>query len=276
MAYLCIRKLIPFSNNMKKLGFILLLLSASYAANAGVYVMEGKYQNRNVYVQNSIASSGVGYCTYEVRVNGELTTDEINSSAFEIDLSALALKYGDKVQIEIKYKEGCSPKVLNPDVLKPKPTFETQSISVDGAGLIKWTTTNEQGSIPFTIEQFRWNKWIPVGEVDGRGLISENSYQFKATLHSGENKFRVKQSGSGNSQRFSLATTIVSGAPKLEYSVSKNNELVTFSGETLYEVYDYYGAIVKKGYGKTVNMSSLAKGGYYLCYDNEVSDFRRK
>lgn len=261
---------------MKNIFLSALLLFIASMLNAGVIVLEGKYQSKNIYVQNETASSGVGYCAYEVRVNGQLTTDEINSSAFEIDLSALQLKFGESITIEIKFKDGCAPKVLNPDALKPKPTFDTKTIAVESNGIIKWTTENENGSIPFVIEQFRWNKWIPVGEVTGKGTPGTNSYQFQVTFHSGENKFRVKQVGFGSQPRYSTPTTITCGSPKLEYSVAKGNSLITFTGETLFEVYDYYGSIVKKGFGKQVDMSNLAKGGYYLCYDNEVSEFRKK
>ena len=65
----------------------------------------------------------------------------------------------------------------------------------------------------------------------------------------------------------------LSGIPPF-YLTVKNT--ITFTGETLYEIYDYYGTIVKKGYGKQIDVSSLVKGGYYLCYDNEVVEFKKK
>jgi hypothetical protein len=261
---------------MKAAFFSILLFTASVAVQAGVIVLEGKYQNKNIYVQNSISSSGVGYCAYEVRVNGSITTDEINSTAFEIDLAAMGVKFGDNVVIQIKHKDGCAPKILNPEALKPKPTFDTKNIMVDQSGLLKWTTSNEQGPLPFVVEQFRWNKWIAVGEVSGKGTPEDNSYQFQVTLHSGENKFRVKQTGVSSQTRYSTPASITSGSPKVEYVVSKNNNVITFTSETLYEVYDYYGTIVKKGFGKLVDMSNLVKGGYYLCYDNVVTEFKKK
>ena len=57
------------------------------ALQAGTIVLEGKYQQKNLYVINGIAPEGVGFCVFEVTVNGDVTSDEINSSAFEIDLS---------------------------------------------------------------------------------------------------------------------------------------------------------------------------------------------
>src|SRR6267378_6381029 len=91
---------------------------------AGVLVLEGNYQGKNLYVSNPFASSGVGFCVYEVRVNDKISPDEINSSAFEIDFKYHQLKVGDKVEVKIFHKDDCKPKVLNQEVLKPKSTFE--------------------------------------------------------------------------------------------------------------------------------------------------------
>ena len=261
---------------MKKVFLAFVFSGIAISGFTGVIVLEGKFQNKNIYVQNSTTSSGVGYCAYEIRVNGAVTTDEMNSTAFEIDLTAIGIKFGENVIIEIKHKDGCAPKILNPEALKPRPTFNTKNIMVDQSGFLKWTTKDEEGPLPFVVEQFRWNKWIPVGEVSGKGNSVENSYQFQVTLHSGENKFRVKQVGVTSQPRYSNATTITSGSPRVEYSVSKGNNLISFTSETLYEVYDYYGSIVKKGFGKQVDMTNLSKGGYYLCYDNVVTDFKKK
>ena len=69
---------------MKKIFFGLLITLFAFQANAtGVIVLEGHYQGKNLYVQNPFAGSGVGFCTFEVTINGEVTTDEVNSSAFE-------------------------------------------------------------------------------------------------------------------------------------------------------------------------------------------------
>ena len=114
---------------MKKAIFTTLFATlVTLNALAGVIVLEGHYQGKNLYVQNPFAGSGVGFCTYEVTVNGEVTTDEWNSSAFEIDLAARGLKVGEPVVIKIKHKDDCKPKVLNPEVLKPKSTFENLSM----------------------------------------------------------------------------------------------------------------------------------------------------
>ncbi|HET8962891.1 MAG TPA: hypothetical protein VFM99_03285, partial [Chitinophagales bacterium] len=184
---------------MRKLSsfFIALFVVLSLNSFSGVLILEGKYQSKNLYVQNGYAGSGVGFCTYEIRINGKVSPDELNSSAFEIDFAASEIKPGTPVVIEIKYKDDCMPKILNPEDIKPKATFEIINITVDNKGLLNWSTKNETGSLPYIVEQFRWNKWIPVGEVQGSGVNSVNNYTFQASVHSGENKLRVKQKGYG-------------------------------------------------------------------------------
>jgi hypothetical protein len=135
---------------MKQIYSILILsliLSNKGFAQGGVIILEGNYQGKNLYVQNPFGSGGVGFCVTEVLVNGNITTDETNSSAFEIDFKPHKLAIGEKVEIKIKHKDDCKPKVLNPEVLKPKSTFEVISMSVDKDGTIKWSTKSETGKL---------------------------------------------------------------------------------------------------------------------------------
>ena len=247
-----------------------------HQVGAKVIVVEGKYQNKNIFVQNGFTSSGVGYCAYEVIVNGQVATDEINASSFEIDLIPFRLKYGEKVTIEIKHREDCSPRILNPEALKPKATFETTSLSLSPTGLLTWSTVNENGSLPFIIEQFKWNKWVPVGEVQGLGISSSNQYSFQTEVHSGENKIRIKQVGYGALPKFSKSVTTMATIDPVVYSTSKNAEDIVFSNQTMFEVYDVFGQIVKKGFGKSIHIDNLKRGHYFLCYDNSVAEFKKK
>jgi hypothetical protein len=250
---------------------------AGLFANEALLV-EGKYQNKNIYVQNSFSSNGVGFCAYEVYVNDVRTTDEVASSAFEIDLRPYNLQQGDKVEIKIFHKEGCQPKVLNPEALKPRPTFATKSINVNkSTGLITWTTTGESGALPFIIEQYRWNKWVYVGEVQGLGTPAEHTYSFQATAHSGENKFRVKQVGFGKEVKYTPEVNFTpDNKAKLSMSLSNDTKQVTISGESLYEMFDAYGNVVLKGYGTSIDLAGFAKGTYWLCFDNQVVEVKKK
>ena len=104
------------------IAFILCLLSLVSCKETPKAKVEGNtltgiYHDKNVFIQNPSNPNGIGYCVNEVYVNGKTVSDEINSSAIEIDLKGVGLKEGDTVKIELKTTEGCTPKFLNPEVL---------------------------------------------------------------------------------------------------------------------------------------------------------------
>ena len=271
---------------MKKillLAAVCTLLVSSHM-NAGVIVLEGNYQGKNLFVQNPFGSSGVGFCVMEVLVNDQVTTDEINSSAFEIDFKNFQLKLGDKIEVKIKHKDDCKPKVLNPEVLKPRSTFEVVSMKVEKDGTLKWSTKGETGKLPYIIEQFVYTTWKKVGEVEGVGSTEVNEYSFKIVPHSGKNQFRIKQVDYTNQAHLSRPIDYVSTSAPLDFVPKKVNNVIEFvqltnpkaSEETMFEIYDQYGNIVKKGFSKQVDVSNLQKGVYYIIYDGKSGEFVKK
>jgi hypothetical protein len=272
---------------MKSLIIYLLLLVCSsklIKGQGGVIVLEGNYQGKVLYVQNPFGPGGIGFCVTEIKVNGNITTDETNSSAFEIDLKSQNLNIGDKVEISIHYKDGCKPRVLNPEVLKPKSTFEIISMTADKEGNLHWQTRSETGKLTFMIEQFRWNKWVKVGEVEGHGTPNTNDYSFKIAPHSGKNMLRVKQTDYSGQPRVSKSIDFQSDISELDYAPAKATRDINFfmrgkqdkGMETMYEIYDQYGNVVKKGYGSKVDVSNLPKGAYFLNFDNKMGEFVKK
>jgi len=243
---------------------------------AEVLTIDGQYQSKNLYISNAIASNGVGFCAYEVRVNGEVTTDAISSSAFEIDLQQYRFKMGDELTIQIVHKSGCKPKVLNPNSFSPQATFKTKEITLDETGLISWTTIGELGSLAFIVEQYKWNKWVKIGEVKGEGTSIENNYSFKMSLTSGKNKIRVKQVGNSGKEVYSPVAEIMSNEVKPTMNFDKKAKAVKFTTQTDYEIYDKYGQLCKKGFGDKVDMATLKKETYFLNYDNTFEEVSTK
>lgn len=258
------------------ISFLFLTTSSFAVANgdqAEVLTLEGQYQGKNLFVSNSMASNGVGFCAYEVRVNGDVTTDFVSSSAFEIDLEQYKFKMGEDVMIQIVHKKGCQPKILNPTSCAPQATFKTKSITLDEEGMLNWTTTGESGILTFHIEQYKWNKWVKVGEVEGNGTSAENTYSFKLDLTSGNNKVRVMQVGTSGKKVYSTQAEITSNVVKPTMDYDKKGKAINFSAKTHYEIFDKYGQMRKKGFGEKVDISNLnSKEKYYVNYDNAFSE----
>lgn len=255
---------------------VFIFLLSYVGASAQTLALDGIYQGKDLYIKNPFSDDGVGFCVYEVYVNGDLTRDEINSSAFAIDFNVLGIEIGSPVEILIKHKKGCTPLVLNPESIKPHSTFTVSSIDVKN-NLLSWTTSGESGSLPYIVEQFRWNKWVKAGEVPGAGTAESHTYQFKLTPYSGENKVRVKQVDYTNKPKYSDAVTYNPNAPKVSFEPKKVDNSVVFSSPTKYEIFNKFGELVETGYGKSVDVSNLEKGEYYLNYDSSFGEtFKKK
>lgn len=257
--------------------FLTVFMFFTYTTYADVSI-EGSYQGKNLYVQNPMSPDGFGFCATKVLVNNNIMPGNIARSAFEIDFSQFGLKVGDHVMIVIKSGDDCSPKILNPEVLLPQSTFQVTTMSVTNDGDVKWTTTGEQGVLPYEIEQYRWNRWVNVGEVQGTGKAGPNTYEYKITPHSGENKVRVIQKDYTGKKRKSPEKSFTSTVPVVNMYPKKVKKYINFTADnepagTRYEIYDAYGNIVKKGFGKKVDCSNLHKGAYYINFDNTNEKF---
>ena len=259
-----------------KLTITLLLAIAYTSGMAGEIVLSGIYQEKNLYIMNPFAASGEGFCVTGITVNGTPTSDDINSSAFEINLAATGLKKGDDVKIVIKHKDGCEPKVINPEVIKAQSTFNLTTIKIDKNNQLTFTTTNESGSLPFIVEQFRWNKWIKVATVEGDGKPGTHTYTADVNLHSGYNRFRVKQIDYTRKPRYGKELKHRTMLAEVTYSFVKPFTEIKFSAETMYEIYSDKGAIVGKGIGIKADVSKLPAGDYFINYDTKTETFKKK
>lgn len=265
---------------MKKTKLILLALFTVFTSFASLAVLsiEGSYQGKNLYVQNPEDGDGFGFCATKVTVNGDIMPGGTAYSAFEIDFSLFNIEIGEPVFIVIEHNDGCKPKILNPEVLLPRSTFNATMIDVKPSGMLNWTTTNEQGKLPYIIEQYRWNKWVKIGEVQGKGTPGSNSYEFLVAPHSGENTVRVVQIDHSGAKRTSKEVKFTSNIAAVEKNPVKVKDVINFTSggkavETKYEIFDAYGNIVKKGVGSSVPCSNLLKGAYYINFDNKTEKF---
>jgi hypothetical protein len=161
-------------------------------------------------------------------------------------------------------------------VLKPQSTYVASNMKIDENGQLVWTTTSESGSLPFIVEQYRWNKWVKVGSVEGKGSSGTNRYAVKVHPHAGYNRFRVKQIDYTRKPRYSKEVKYRRMLPPVTYSPLRPTTEIVFSRETMYEIYDYYGNLVDKGYAAKVDISGLQKGDYFLNYGTKTETFKKR
>lgn len=264
---------------MKHIFTLFFMLFSSWYSWATLSIT-GTYQGKNLYVQNPENEDGFGFCVSKVTVNGDVMPGGTSTSAFEIDFTLFNIAIGEPLFIVIEHDETCKPKILNPEVLLPRSTFKIEAISVSNTGKLTWTASSEKGKLAFFVEQYRWDKWVQVGEVQGMGTPGENSYEFQVTPHSGENTVRVVQIDHTDEKRSSEKVKFISNVPPIQKNpvIVKKSIEFTANGkpiETKYEIFDAYGNIVKKGSGTKVDCENLLKGAYYINFDNRTEKFFR-
>lgn len=254
---------------MKLLSTVILFLLLTISASAGVIIISGIYQGKDLYVKNPMTADGAGYCVFEVLVNGQPTEDQLNSASFAVDLARWKLNPGDALEIVLRCKEDCEVKILNPEVIYPNSTFQITACTISPSGDMAWSTEKESAPLNFIIEQFRWNKWIKVGEVKGQGKPEECKYTFPANLHSGLNTFRIYQMDY-KGQHTSEEYKVESATPEIKIKSLKVSNSIEFSGITDYEVVSEFGTLITSGRGQSIDASKYTKGRYYISYDNKV------
>lgn len=239
--------------------------------------IEGHYQGKNIIVQSPESEDGFGYCISKVTVNGEVSSAGVKTSAFQIDLTEFNINIGDPVFILVEHEEGCKPKLINPEVLLPKSTFILENISCTPEGNLSWSTTGESGKLNYQIEQYKWNKWVVIGEVAGIGSEGKNKYNFAVSPHSGENKVRVTQTDNSGKKRVSKEVSFkCESCPEPEMKKGENAIVFENDGKpikTKYEIFDAYGNIVKKGMSSIVDCGNLKKGVYHVNFDNKYEKY---
>lgn len=265
---------------MKKMGFLILLFFSipGVIAQEKLLSLEGTYQEKNIVVYNPPQADGFGFCVTKVLVNGEILPAAIQSTHFEINFKLFQLKKGDNVFVVLEHAAGCEPRFMNPEVLLPKSTFRCSSISADKSGMVKWTTLDEAGSLDFIVEQYRWNRWVEVGQVKGKGMKQATAYQFQITPHSGKNQVRVSQVDNSGEKRSSNSVFFDAGIPPMKISPTKVRDNLYFKSggkevKTKYEVYDAYGNLLKVGFASMVDCTNLVSGVYFINFDNQTEKF---
>jgi hypothetical protein len=242
--------------------------------SAQILSLSGHYEGMNLFVSNPIKADGYGYCIDKVLVNGNILPASIQSDYFEIDLSIFNLKKGEEIFVELEHGDGCLPSFVNPEVLLPFSTFELITLTANADGGISWSTKNESGKLTYSVEQFKWNRWVGAAEVLGMGQKTTNQYFIDIIPTSGENKIRVSQTDNTGKTRSSRIISFTSKVKAVTMSPVKVKSKLFFYSDNLpvktkYELYDAFGNLLKKGYADFVDCSDLLSGIYNVNYDNK-------
>lgn len=99
--------------------FLTAAIQAQTKDDHAVMVLEGHYTGNNIFIKNTfLTKKGYGFCVKEVKVNGDISTAEVNAELIEIPLDEHKLKTGDHVKMEIVHEKTCDYKTL-PGIMNP-------------------------------------------------------------------------------------------------------------------------------------------------------------
>ncbi len=252
-----------------------LIFAGLYLLSWNVYAQEeftvtGEYQGKNIYVQNPLSPDQINFCTKEVYLNQQLILQSPKTSAFVIDLSGLNI--GDPVFIKIVYSRGCSPKIINPQVIRSKSKFRFINESADAISL-NWTTGGELPHGMFYVEHYVQKKWVTMKKVPGKGAFDYNQYALQPDHHTGENKYRIRYQQNDGKIFFSKVFEYFYDVEPVSFYPTLVKDKITLSRETAYEIRDGQGKKILKGISKEIHLSTLKPGLYYLYIDNRKEKF---
>lgn len=236
----------------------------------------GLYQGENLLVVNEPSADGVGFCCYEVRVNGMLTSDQVNSHAFEVDLTALGLPLGKGLSVRLTHRNGCAPRVLNPEVIQPSPGFQLVAFEAVSSGEVTWTTREEHGRMPFVLQQFKWGKWVDVVRLDGKGGPEERVYVTAVQPVQGENLLRLTHLAPDGTLEVKGEARFEGDVPEVAMEYEQKSQVLKFSRPTQYELVNEFGTVVLRGVGSEATLRYLSRGEYFVNFGARTSSLKKR
>lgn len=236
--------------------------------------IDGIYSGKNLFVLNP--SVGEGFCVTEVRVNGKKTRDEVNSNSFEIDFSLMNIEEGRNVHVQIFQKANCKPSIINPEILQKKPNLSIINAKVNRKGFLTWEVQSNFLEGLFTIEQFRWQKWVKAGEVKTEDTVSLRNYALEVSPNTAQNIFRIKFTDKHGNETISKEIKYTLPGKEIMIVNEKVKNRIVFTSVTMYEIIDETGNLILNGNDKYIDTSALPKGKYFINYDNKTETFTKK
>ncbi len=257
-----------------RLKFILLIFLLFPALTfAEEFVVTGEYQGKNIYIQNPLSSDNINFCTEYVYLNEEVVVNFPKTSAFEIKLDHLNI--GDPLVIKVVHKAGCTPKIINPQVIRSKSKFRFLSTNAD-ENEINWMTTGEYQNGIFYVEKYVGNQWVEDRTVYGKGNMNANQYVTSPSYYAGENKLRIKYTTENGNVFYSRVFQHYSEQDPISFHPIRVSDKIYLSRKTAYQVMDPSGNLIAKGNSEVIDCTKLKTGLYYLNIENRQEKFFKK
>lgn len=239
--------------------------------NEGDLLIEGKYSGKNIVVLNP--SEAGTFCIEQVWVNGRNINVTLNSNSFEIPLEGFMID--QIVSIQIHHHANCVPVIVNAYDLIKEREFTLPSFNfVKRTRLLSWEIKELDSTKTYFIEQYVFGKWILVKEL---GTPSEMVFNtFAPVVNTGSNFFRLKEIDEYGKTLVSQLIKVKIPNRNIEIKKFKVTKDLEFTDITHYEIITENGFFVTSGVAKSVDVSALEKGNYFVNFDGKQAIFVKK
>jgi hypothetical protein len=238
--------------------FVVSLLPISAYPNE--LVVAGIYYGQNLLVQNPSMGNKV-YCTDGVLVNNRKMMPYIASSAYEINLSFL--KINDSVTVTILHKDGCTPKIINPQVLRPSSTFHFVRARVS-VQEINWTSIGESVTDQYSVQHLANGNWVTLVSIRA---IGKGVYSVPLRHDNGLNRYRIRYAEYDGrifySKEIDFDMKTEENAP-LSFYPKNVTDRIYLSSEATYRILSLSGQVLREGKSRVIPCADLKTGVYVL------------
>ena len=235
-------------------------------------------ENLNIQCRDSVtAPYAYCECIDSIAVNGKVIPDLLYQK-YQLDIAnKVDLKIYEKFSVTFYYTL-CDFRVTNSSSFYPKEILPVADFHPEGNTLY-WTTLQNYPDLHFwvQIEQYKWDRWVKIGENHNVGDSSHFSMDIEPYLFNGENKFRAVVATIDRDRTPSIEeVTIQHKGKKTKCKWDKKNEVIKFSRPTHYELYNSKWLIAKRGFGNTIDIKGLRPDEYIVKYANKEFIFTIK
>ncbi|TAF33502.1 MAG: hypothetical protein EAZ57_10385 [Cytophagales bacterium] len=258
---------------MKRLFILLTFCLWACAVQAGEISLSGLYTgSSNLFIQ----CNGAGIkenCITSIEVNSKKVAFP-KSLAFEINLKT-TVKVNEQVTVKIIYGAGCTPKIINPQIIKSQEEFGFVSVTASAEGL-SWTAKGEKRYSQYIVQVFKGGSWSDEQAVACKGVGGNQTYTSKLTHSAGNNKYRVKYIESGGKTMLSSEAAFTAQSSEITFYPQRVTAKITFSQKVKFKITDTANKTLKEGDALTIDCSDLPMGVYTLEFAGKKEKFFKK
>ena len=228
-------------------------------------ILEGAVGDKNLYLLNP--GSDLPFCIKEILINGKVFEFESESNALEIPITEMGFKPKEVITISLWLNDTlCQPVLVNEEALLSIAEFEVPSlVYTKKSAAVSWKPQQLDSNANYVMQQYVFGKWKNLKELGKpEKMINPEVYP---TLCGGNNYFRILKITEDSTLSVSQKIKVRMPVKTLFLESNKVKDRVEFPFITHYEIIDSEGILRKEGIAKSVDITDLPKGVYWVHFD---------